>query len=52
MDDHFMPIDVDSNGEEEVVEIDSRHAMKTTSVHTSECKLCSISSHASSTQFG
>ena len=33
MEDEFVRIDVDSNGQEDVAEIDSRHARKTISVH-------------------
>ena len=33
MEDDYVPIDVDLNGDKEVVEIDSKHAKKTTSVH-------------------
>ena len=37
MDDISVPIDVESNGEE-LVEIDSKHAKKHTTIHTSLCE--------------
>jgi len=42
-----MPIDVDSNGKEETIEIDSRHAKKTTTIQAGPYRLVDDLSHLS-----